>query len=146
MDSAPDGHEAKAPFDPHARFVSREGIAYQDFARYLIGEPDPEDRGNALVARYQREGHSTAFRAVFRKAYDAKLAEAKAANADNVFADNVDAWRAHNAANNAGVRAAHFGEASDTWKAQEAKRREAAHEQAHIVGFTYATDPFRPPL
>ena len=73
MTSASDGQEA-SPFDPHARYTHCNGLVYQDFARYLLGEPDPKDRANANIARYLREGRSEAFCRVFREGYDDHLA------------------------------------------------------------------------
>lgn len=57
-------------FDPQARFIARDGIAYKDFAAYLVGRPDAEDLGNGSIARYRKEGRSEAFCRVFRKGYD----------------------------------------------------------------------------
>ena len=69
--------DEKAPFDPHARFIARDGIAYKDFAAYLVGQPDPKDLGNINVARYRAEGRSEAFCRCWRKGYDGWVGHAR---------------------------------------------------------------------
>ena len=69
----PDAQTPEA-FDPQARFIGPNGLAYHTFFDYLCGrEPEPEDRANGCIQRYLAQGRSEAFCRVFREGYDGHL-------------------------------------------------------------------------
>lgn len=112
-----DGDQAKAPFDPYARFIDHKGLSYKDFGAYLTGcTPDEGDRANANIERYLREGRSEAFCRVFRQGYDAHFGPHDEKRSTPGYTGSLSEWAT-----------------------RQADRE--AHAKAHAKGFIQASDP-----
>lgn len=93
-----DGDQAKAPFDPYARFIDHKGLSYKDFGSYLAGNlPDEGDRANANIERYLREGHSEAFCRVFRQGYDAHFGPHDEKRSTPGYTSSLSEWASRQA-------------------------------------------------
>lgn len=70
----PDAQNPEA-FDPRARYIAANGLAYRSFLDYFVGnEPEADDRCNGNIQRYLAQGRSEAFCRCFREGYDQHLA------------------------------------------------------------------------
>lgn len=160
MTSKADDAQTREAFDPHARYIGPNGLAYRSFFTYLCGEEEADDRANGCIRRYLAQGRSEAFCRCFREGYDDHLDRIGGPGAPDreaiatFHAEDVATWREREAEQAAqgrrrGSEESLFprGTAASTdhnhriglglYRAYQAQ--DAEHAYAHGAGFARAT-------
>lgn len=131
-------------FDPQARFVDQSGLSYRNFAAYLVGKVDQEDRCNHAIRSLKHEqGRSDAFCREYRIGYEGGVGHAKAAGQEDFVQHAKGDWEGYVRAQNAETTARAHG-AARRWLNERAARAggipaATEHTERSISAYARAT-------